>query len=83
MNQQPTLYEKLKPQVLDKLKENEDEYGSTINSIIDALKSTYFVGDLTIDLMRQVHLFSDTSYVDQDGVSILWGEEIFDNYLDK
>lgn len=75
-----TLYDKLKPRVRAKLKENEGRYSSSVRSVIATLESTYFVGDLTIEQMRQIHLFSDTSYMDQTGFSIMWGDEIFDDY---
>jgi hypothetical protein len=80
MTKIPTLYEKLKPRVRAKLKENEGKYSSSVRQVIATLESTHFVGDLTIEQMRQIHLFSDTSYMDQTGFSIMWGDEIFDNY---
>lgn len=80
MTKIPTLYDKLKPRVRAKLKENEGKYSSTIRKVIAKLESTYFIGDLTVDDLRQVHLFSDTDYVTQSATSIMWGDEIFDNY---
>lgn len=80
MTKIPTLYERLKPRVRAKLKENEGKYSSSVRQVIAKLESTYFIGDLTIDDMRRVHMFSDTSYVDQSAISIIWGDEIFDNY---
>lgn len=80
MTKIPTLYNRLKPRVRAKLKENEGKYSLSVRQVIAKLESTYFIGDLTIDDMRQVHLFSNTSYVDQSATSIIWGDEIFDNY---
>ena len=80
MTKIPTLYDKLKPRVRAKLKENEGKYSSSIRQVIATLKSTYFVQDLTIGELRRLHLFSDTSYMDQTGFSIMWGDEIFDSY---
>ena len=80
MTKIPTLYERLKPRVIAKLKENEGKYSTSVREVIAKFESTYFVGDLTIDDMRRVHMFSDTSYVDQSAISIIWGDEIFDNY---
>lgn len=82
MNKTPTLYDKLKPRVRAKLKENEAKYSFTVRKVIAKLESTYFVGDLTVDDLRQVHLFSDTDYVTQSATSIMWGDEIFDNYAE-
>jgi len=80
MTKIPTLYDKLKPRVRAKLKENEGKYSSSVRQVIAKLENTYFVGDLTIDDMRRVHMFSDTSYVDQSAISIIWGDEIFENH---
>lgn len=79
MTKRLTLYDKLKPRVLSKLKENETKYSTSIRQIIAKLENTYFISDLTIDDLRQVHLFSDTSYVDQTAISLIWCDEIFDN----
>ena len=80
MTKIPTLYDKLKPKVKTKLKQDESKYSSSIRPVIAKLKSNHFVGNLTIDDMRTIHLFSGISYVDQTGIQFIWGEEIFDNY---
>jgi hypothetical protein len=80
MTRIPTLYERLKPRVRAKLKENEGKYSSVVREVIAKFESTYFVGSLTIDDMRRIHMFSDTSYVDQSAISIIWGDEIFEDY---
>jgi len=80
MTKIPTLYDRLKPRVRAKLKENEGKYSSSVRKVIATLESSHFVGDLTIDQMRQIHLFSDTDYVSQTALSIIWGDEIFEDY---
>jgi hypothetical protein len=80
MTKIPTLYDKLKPRVRAKLKENEGKYSSSVRQVIATLESSHFVGDLTIDQMRRIHLFSDTDYVSQTALSIIWGDEIFEQY---
>ena len=80
MTKIPTLYEKLKPSVKANLKKSEIKYGSTIRNVIAKLESTHFVGDLTIDDMKTVHLFSNTGYINQTSLEFVWGEKIFDNY---
>ena len=80
MTKLPTLYDRLKPRVRAKLKENARNYSSSIREVIAKLESKYFIGDLTVDELRRVHLFSDTGYVEQSAVSFMWGDEIFDNY---
>ena len=69
MTKIPTLYNRLKPRVRAKLKENEGKYSSSVREVIAKLESKYFIGDLTVDELRRVHLFSDTSYVDQSAIS--------------
>ena len=80
MTKIPTLYVKLKPRVRAKLKENEGKYSSIVRQVIVKLESTYFVQDLTIGELKRIHLFSDTDYVNQTALSIIWGDEIFDDY---
>jgi len=80
MTKIPTLYDKLKPRVRAKLKENEGKYSSIVRQVIVKLESTYFVQDLTVGELKRIHLFSDTDYVNQTALSIIWGDEIFDNY---
>ena len=63
-----------------KLKENEGKYSSIVRQVIVKLESTYFVQDLTIGELKRIHLFSDTDYVNQTALSIMWGDEIFDDY---
>ena len=80
MTKIPTLYDKLKPRVRAKLKENEGKYSSIVRQVIVKLESTYFVQDLTVGELKRIHLFSDTDYVNQTALSIMWGDEIFDYY---
>ena len=80
MTKIPTLYDKLKPSVKAKLKQEEAKYSSSIRPVIAKLENTYFVGDLTIDDMKTVHLFSNTGYINQTSLEFVWGEKIFDNY---
>jgi hypothetical protein len=80
MTKIPTLYEKLKPNVKAELNKSQIKYGSTIRNVIAKLESTHFVGDLTIDDMKTVHLFSNTGYINQTGLEFAWGEKIFNDY---
>ena len=80
MNKIPTLYDKLKPSVRASLKKNESRYESAVRRVITTLKSNSFVGDLTIEQARHIHLFSDTDYVHLKAIEFMWCEEIFDNY---
>ena len=79
MTKIPTLYDKLKPNVKAELNKSQIKYGSTIRNVIAKLESTHFVGDLTIDDMKTIHLFSSTGYVNQTCLEFVWGEKIFEN----
>ena len=80
MTKIPTLYDKLKPNIKARLKQEEAKYSASIRPVIAKLESTHFVGDLTIDDMKTVHLFSNTGYINQTSLEFVWGEKIFDNY---
>ena len=80
MSKIPTLYDKLKPRVRARLKENESRYGTSVRKVIVALESNHFVSDLTIEQVRHVHLFSDTDYTDLTAIAFMWCDEIFDIY---
>ena len=80
MTKIPTLYDKLKPNVKAELNKSQIKYSSTIRNVIAKLESTHFVGDLTIDDMKTIHLFSSTGYINQTGLEFIWGEKIFDDY---
>jgi hypothetical protein len=53
MTKIPTLYNRLKPRVRAKLKENEGKYSSSVREVIAKLESKYFIGDLTVDELRR------------------------------
>ena len=55
------LYDKLKPHIKAKLKENAKEYES-VNWLIDKLKNKNNYSDLTIDELRSVCTFGDVWY---------------------
>ena len=80
MTKIPTLYDKLKPNIKARLKQEEAKYSASIRPVIAKLESTHFVGDLTINDMKTIHLFSSTGYINQTGLEFAWGEKIFDDY---
>jgi len=80
MTKIPTLYDKLKPRVRARLKENEGRYSSAVRRVIATLESNHFVSDLTIEQVRHLHLFSDTDYTGLTAIRFMWCDEIFDIY---
>lgn len=77
MSEITSLLKKLRPEVKARLKVNEQKYSLSVRKIMLKLDSTYFVGDLTIEDMRSIHVFSNTDYADQTAFQIMWGEKIF------
>ena len=67
------LYDKLKPHIKDKLKENAEEYKS-VQWLFDKLKQKDNYSDLTIDELRSVCTFGDVWYHDLTQSQIIWGE---------
>jgi hypothetical protein len=67
------LYDKLKPHIKAKLKENAKEYES-VNWLFDKLKQKNNYSDLTIDELRSVCTFGDVFYNDLTQSQIIWGD---------
>tara|TARA_R100001460_G_scaffold466_12_gene2230 strand:- start:321 stop:560 length:240 start_codon:yes stop_codon:yes gene_type:complete len=56
-----TLYDRLQPDVKQKLIQNQMTYEFTVNKIIAALDSKYFWSDLTVGEVSNLIIFSDSS----------------------
>lgn len=56
-----TLYDRLNPDVKQRLIQNQMTYEFTVNKIITALDSKYFWNDLTIAEVSNLIIFSDSS----------------------
>ena len=67
------LYDKLKPHIKAKLKENAEEYKS-VNWLFDKLKQKDNYSELTIDDIRSLCTFGDVWYHDLTQSQIIWGE---------
>ena len=67
------LYDKLKPHIKAKLKENAKEYES-VNWLFDNLKNKNNYSDLTIDELRSLCTFGDVWYNDLTQSQIIWGD---------
>ena len=67
------IYDKLKPHIKAKMKENAEEYKS-VNWLIDALKEKYSYSELTIDELRSVCTFGDVWYHDLTQSQLIWGD---------
>ena len=67
------LYDKLKPHIKDKLKENAEEYKS-VQWLFDKLKQKDNYSELTIDDIRSLCTFGDVWYHDLTQSQIIWGD---------
>ena len=76
-----TLYQKLKPEVKEKLYSQSKEYQSTVRLIIKKLKETNFYTDLRITDVQTLQTFSDT-YA-KEVYEFKWGEHLFDDLYDN
>ena len=74
-----TLKQRLKPEVRAKLESNDRKYSASIRSLFIKLDKTIFVSSLTLDDVRQLHIFSNDTYTDKDGFELMWLEHIFDD----
>ena len=67
------IYDRLKPHIKAKMKENAKEYES-VNWLIDKLKTKDNYSDLTIEQIRSICTFGDVWYHDLTQSQIIWGE---------
>jgi len=67
------IYDKLKPHIKARMKENAEEY-KTVNWLFDTLKQKNNYSDLTIDEIRSICTFGDVFYHDLTQSQIIWGE---------
>ena len=67
------LYDKLKPHIKAKMKENAKEYES-VNWLIDKLKNQQSYSQLTIDDVRSICTFGDVWYHDIPQLELMYGD---------
>jgi hypothetical protein len=68
-----TLYDKLKPEIKDKLWENFKEY-KTVEFIFETLQKTTHYSDLKIDDIKSICTFGDVWHYDLTQSDILYGD---------
>jgi UDP-N-acetylmuramate-alanine ligase len=64
MSEQKSLFHILKPEAKRNLFKNLVSYPNSVQSLIETLKSTFYVSDLTGLSIVQVHRYTDTETVD-------------------
>jgi len=67
------LYDKLKPHIKAKMKENAEEYQS-VNWLFDKIKTKDHYSDLTIEEIRSICTFGDVWYYDLTQRELIWGD---------
>ncbi len=67
------IYDKLKPHIKAKMKENAKEYPS-VNSLFDTIKNKHLYSELTIEEIRSICTFGDVWYYDLTQKDLIWGE---------
>ena len=75
-----TLYDKLKPEIKDKLDAQASKY-CTIEYIYDKLKNKNQYNELTIDEVKTIHTFTDLWYRDIDTLDLMYGDHLFNQKL--
>ena len=75
-----TLYDKLKPEIKDKLDAQASKY-CTIEYIYDKLKNKNQYNELTIDEVKTIHTFTDLWYRDIDSLDLMYGDHLFNQKL--
>lgn len=72
-----TLYERLKPEVMDQLELNYPRYKTSVEKIYESLKNNIWYSDLTVDQVSSIYTFSG---IDLIKVSV-WDFKYGDNIL--
>ena len=75
-----TLYDKLKPEIKDKLDAQANKY-CTIEYIYNKLKNKNQYNELTIDEVKTIHTFTDLWYRDIDSLDLIYGDHLFNQKL--
>jgi len=68
-----TIYNRLTPDILASMNEDEQKYPYTTRALVLKLKSTEYWDDLTISDIRAVLIHSHISIIDIQQEDILWG----------
>ena len=70
-----TLWQKLKPEIKQALKDQEEKYPSMVKAIKIALKDNYFWSHLTIGEARDIIYFTDYTYASLSSYDWSYGEK--------
>ena len=71
-----TLYDKLKPNIKDKLDAQAEKYIS-ISYIYDKLKTKNTYNELTIDDLKTIHTFAGIWHSEVKSLDLVYGDHLF------
>jgi hypothetical protein len=74
-----TLYQRLKPEIKDKLETEAEIYNTSVNCIFEDLKTKTRYSELTIDSIRTLHTFAELYTYKLTSSDVLFGEHIFND----
>ncbi len=74
-----TLYQRLKPEIKDKLETEAESYKNSVDCIFDELKTKTRYSELTIDSIRTLHTFAELYTYKLTSSEVLFGDHIFNN----
>tara|TARA_Y100000401_G_scaffold86315_1_gene71642 strand:- start:185 stop:451 length:267 start_codon:yes stop_codon:yes gene_type:complete len=72
-----TLYQRLKPEIKLKLKENMQKYKHGPREVIAELHRFTMYGDLTMNTIRQLMIWGDVDEFEWDRIDFKYGDKLF------
>ncbi len=74
-----TLYHKLKPEIKEQLEQEAENYSTSIKVIFENLKTKTRYNELTIEEVKDIHVFTNLYTHKLSSNDFLFGEHIFNN----
>ena len=74
-----TLYDKLKPEIKDKLEANYVKYATSIDYIFNKLQTKDRYSELTIDDVKTLNTFADQQVHSIKQIDLMYGDHLFNN----
>ena len=72
-----TLYQRLKPEIKNQLKAEAENYSTSIKCIFENLKTKTRYNQLTIEEVKDIHVFTNLYTHNLTPTQVLFGEHIF------
>ena len=74
-----TLYDKLKPEIKDKLEANYAKYATSVDYIFNKLQTKDRYSELTIDDVKTLNTFADQQIRLINQIDLMYGDHLFNN----